>query len=110
MLIKTCLNETYSEFCIRNKLSNGFFYPEWSETRDTHIITIALIFALEYSIRNGQENQDRMELNVIHHVLVYADYVNFFSRNILQRRRETLVRVCVSPPESRTEIQCSDTS
>jgi hypothetical protein len=38
-------------------------------------------FALEYAIRNIQENQVGLKLNLTHQLLAYVDYVNLLEDN-----------------------------
>jgi len=42
-------------------------------------------FDLRYAIIRVQENQERLELNWTHHILVYADGVNKLGANINTR-------------------------
>jgi hypothetical protein len=47
-------------------------------------------FALEYTIRNVQENQEAVKLNATHRVMVYADDKFLAEKEILQRRTQKL--------------------
>jgi hypothetical protein len=49
--------------------------------------------AIEYAIRNVQENQFRLELNATHQLLVYADDVNLLGDNIdtIKKSTQTLI-------------------
>jgi hypothetical protein len=49
--------------------------------------------ALEQAIRRIQVNQDGLELNGPHHILIYADDVNIFGESVhaVDKNPETLV-------------------
>ena len=51
-------------------------------------------FALKYTIRRVQVNQDGLKLNGTHQLMVFADYVDILGRSIptIQKNTEALVR------------------
>jgi hypothetical protein len=66
-LIKMCLNETYSKVRIGKYLSDSFPIQNGLKQGDG-LSPLLLIIALEYAIRNVQENQAGMKLNGTHQV------------------------------------------
>jgi hypothetical protein len=75
MLIKVCLNETYSKVCICKHLSDTF--PIQNGLKQGHVLSLLLInFALECAMRKVKENQVGLQLNEIDQLLVYTADVN----------------------------------
>jgi hypothetical protein len=91
-LIKMGLNETYSKIRIDKHLSHTFLIQNGLKQGDA-LSLLLFNFALEYTIRNVQENQVGLELNGIHQYVANADYVNLLGKNIdtMKKNTETLI-------------------
>jgi hypothetical protein len=79
-LIQMCLNKTYSTVRIGKYRSDKF--PIQNGLRQEDALSPLLFnFALEYTIRRGQENWEGLNLIGTHELLAYADDVKIEGGN-----------------------------
>ena len=76
-----CLIETYNRVWIGKNLSDVFLIRSYFK-QGCALSPLLFTFALEYSIRRVQVNQDGLKLNDTHHLLVYADDVNILGGSV----------------------------
>ncbi len=80
-LIKMCLSETYSRVRVGENLSDMFPIRNVLKQGDA-LPPLLFNFALDYTIRRVQVNQDGLKLNGTQQLLAYADDVNILEGSI----------------------------
>jgi len=93
-LIKVCLTETYNRVWAGKNLSDLFPIRNGLKQGDG-LLPLLFNFALEYTIRRVQVNQDGLKLYGTHQLMVYADIVNMVGGSIhtIKENAEALVVV-----------------
>ena len=107
MLIKMCLTETYSRVRVGKNLSDMF--PIRNDLKQGDALSPMLYnFALEYSLRRVQVNQDGLKLNGTHQLLLYADDVNILGGSVhtIKENAESLI---VASKENGLEVNAGKT-
>ena len=90
---KMCLTEMYSGVRVGKNLCDKFPIRNGLKQGDT-LSPLLFNFALEYTIRGVQVNQDGLKLNGTHQLLAYNDDVNILGGSVdtVKKSAEALVR------------------
>jgi hypothetical protein len=98
-LIKMCLKRMYSKVHIGKHLSDSFPIQNGLKQGDA-LSPLFFNFALQYAIREVEENEVGLKLNGAHQQLVYADDVNLVGDNMytIKKNKETLIEVTQKLP------------
>ena len=107
-LIKMCLTGRYSRVQVSKNLSDMF--PTRNVLKQGDALSPLLFnFALEYTIRRVQVNQDALKLNGTHQILVYAEGVNTFGGSV-RTVKENAESVIMASKEILLEINAEKLS
>jgi len=85
-----CLIETFIRVRVDKNLSDKLPVGNGLKQGDAQS-PFLLNFALEYAIRRIQVNQDDLQLNGTHHILVYANNVNVLGGNVYNIKERAVV-------------------
>jgi len=80
-LIKMCLTVTFSRVQVGKNLSDMFPIKNGFKQGDA-LSPLFFNFALEYTIKRVQVNQEGLKLNGTHQILVYVNHVTILSGSI----------------------------
>jgi len=94
-LIKMCLSASYSRVRVGNILSDTFSFRNGLKQGDA-LSPLLFNFALEYTIRRVQVNQDGLKLNGTQQLLVYVDDVNILGGSVRTTKKNTEALVVAS--------------
>jgi len=92
-LIKMCMNETYSRVRVGKNLSDTFLIR--NVLKQDVLKPFLFKFALEYTIRRVQVNQNGSKLNGTHQLLVYSDDANIMGGSVHTERKNTSTEALV---------------
>jgi len=101
-LIKMCLTETYCRVWVGKNLSDMFPIRNGLKQGEA-LLPLLLSFALEYTIRRVQVNQDGLKLNGTHQLLVYVADVNIL-RGSVHTVKENAEAFIVANKETGREV------
>jgi hypothetical protein len=90
-LNKMCLNEMYSKVHIDKHVSDNF--PIQNGLKQDDLSPLISNLALEYAIREVQENQVGPKLHGAHQLMFYADDMNLLEANIGTLKNNTVRRL-----------------
>ena len=112
-LIKMCLTEMYGRVRVGKKLSDMFHVRNGLKQGDalSPLLFKPLLFnfALEYTIRRVQVNQDGLKLHGTHHLLVNADNVNILGGTV-HTIKEKVEALIMASKENGLEVNADKTN
>ena len=106
-ITKMCLTEMYNRVRVGNNMSDMF--SNRNGLKQDVLSPLLFNFALGYTIRRVQINQDGLELNVTHQLLVYVDDdVNIGRKRTYHKKKNTEALV-VASKETGLEVNADKT-
>ena len=103
-----CLNETCSRVWVGKHLSD-MFPVKIGLKKDYALLSLPLIFALEYAIRRVQANQEDLKLNGTCQFLVYAEDIIYWTETYMLCIKKNAEALVVSSKENGPEVNVDKT-